>query len=261
MSACDSSIRVLCVEVNPSAKGLDLNDHVGPDARAVLDLLVERGCPMSIELAEEDEIGDSVEAVYEAGVFRFYNLIANTNEAADHFKISNADVILAIDKSFLTGVRSESGTRWLVVRDLKWDAFDSSMILPFSQPNRRGESRTGVGLKRQVTEIVKNGHLPVSFGIEDVRRRLKELGWEEGKNYSASSLPSVLGRLEDERVIQLDKIGRMENRIWSVRGRRVAEVLAPSPKTVSNHLDEMVENISDILVSRIKERAKEKLGL
>lgn len=261
MSACDSSIRVLCVEVDPSMKGLDLNDHVGDDARAVLDLLVERGCPMSVELAEEDEIGEGVEAVYEAGTFRFYNLLWNTNEAADHFKVLNTDLILAINKSFLTGVRSESGNRWLIVQDSKWDSFDPDKLSAFAKSNRRGENRVGVGLKRQVTEIVKNGHLPVSFTIEDVRRRLKEFGWTEGEKFAASSLPSVLGRLEDERVIQLDKIGRMEDRVWSVRGRRVAQSVVPSVKTVEGKLDDMVESISDILVSRIKERAKEKLGL
>jgi hypothetical protein len=267
MPACDSSIRVLCVEVDPKIKGLDLNDHVGGDARAVLDLLVESECPMTVEVAGEDEVGGGVEAVYESGVFRFYNLIVNTTEASQHFGIRVSDVGLAIDKGLLTGVRSEGNFRWMVLKDSKWDAFKKESLDSYTRPERRNVERSGVGLKRQVTEIVKKGQVPAAgFTVADVRKALSALGWEIGQNYAASSLPSVLSRLESEKLVRLEKIGRMENRVWSVTGKRVSSSVvsasvAPSPKAIGGRIDEMVESLSDIVVERVRDRAKQKLGL
>jgi hypothetical protein len=127
--------------------------------------------------------------------------------------------------------------------------------------------RSGVGLKRQVTEIVKKGQVPAAgFTVADVRKALSALGWEIGQNYAASSLPSVLSRLESEKLVRLEKIGRMENRVWSVTGKRVSSSVvsasvAPSPKAIGGRIDEMVESLSDIVVERVRDRAKQKLGL
>lgn len=261
MPRCDASRYVLCVRVPSALEGVvDLKDHSGADARAVLDVLVSKGCRMDVEEAEEDEAGDAQEGVWDGERFRFYNFLASTGDISDSLKVDPNEVVKAIDRCGLTGTKTPNGFYRLVVMDEKARRADAQAIKDLASLKSPKKYR-GRGLKRMMAEAIDKGFIPASFGFEDIKKGLVSMNWRVGVHYSEKSIVSAVGDLISEGHVTLKRDGMVKDRVWCASSGKVAASVSPTPHTVMGQMEEMVERLADLVASKVEQRAKEKLGL
>lgn len=261
MPRCDASRYAVTVRLPSKLKGVvDLKDHKGQDARAVLDVLVSEGCKMETKCLEENEIGPDQEAVWDGERFTFYNFLANTNEVGERLSLPLVEVVKALDCHVLTGTTTPNGHYRLVLKDEKHDNCDVSN-LKVVVTARKPKKYRGRGLKKMVFDAIGKGSLPSSFGVKEVERFLASVNWRAGVHYSEKSVLSAITDLSEEGHVTLQKDGMVKDRVWSVTARQVSVAVTPSRQSLGGHIDQIVENLAEDIVNRAKERAKEMLGL
>lgn len=271
MPHCDASKYAFCVRV-PSdlPKGVvDLKDHVGADARAVLDILISRGCEGKVQNVDDDEIGDKQEAVWDGEQFIFYNFFASTVDVAnrlnadrgDQPKADAGDIVFAADQGLLTCTKTPNGFFRLILKDEKHDAITFKRVKDRPPVVRSGRKIRGRGLKKMVWKAIQSGHIPNSFGVKEVKKGLLALNWREGNHYSEKSVLSAIVDLETEGQVFLKSGGMVKDRVWGVTTSQVSSTVLPSPKTVSGQIDHIVESLAGEIAARAEKRAKEMLGL
>lgn len=291
MPRCDASEYMLKVKVPNGLQGVvDQKDHKGEDARALLEVLISRKAEMEAvlvndaldEIRLEDEppgrrVVKSGEARWIApvkgipnGAFYFNNYLANTGEVADRLGVEARDVVKGIDTGLLTGVRSHTGHFRIVVKDRLHDLITKEALME----NRIKEGKVkGRGLTAKILRTIEKGIIPsAGFSAEDVIEGLKKVGWEQHKDYAKTSLPSALKNLEYNKSIVIVRDGQFGVRLWShadnaptkIAGNvapSIASKVAPSANAVRNMMDELVDKISDDMVTLVEKRTREKLGL
>lgn len=261
MPRCNASQYVLCIRVPSALEGVvDLKDHVGDDARAVLDVLVSKGCRMEVDEAGEGEGGGGQEAVWDGQRFRFYNFLANTGDISDSLKVDPNEVVKAIDRGGLTGAKSPNGFYRLVVMDDKARRIDAQSIKELVSLKSPKKYR-GRGLKKIMAEAIGRGLIPSSFGVDEIKKGLLSMNWKAGVHYSEKSIVSAVDDLTSEGLVTLDRDGMVKDRVWGVTSGQISKAVAPGVQSVGGQLDEMVERLADMVASRVEQRAKEKLGL
>lgn len=266
MPRCDASRYALTVHLPAKLKGVvDLKDHKGLDARAVLDVLVSEGCKLETKVLDDDEVGSDPEAVWDGESFTFYNFLSNTNEAGSKFSLPLVDIVKAIDRKVLTGVTTPNGHYRLVVRDERHDNCDVATLKTVIASHEPKKYR-GRGLKRMVSMAISEGLLPSQFCVKDVERVLLSKNWRVGNHYSNKSILSALCDLVDEGLLILQKDGMVKNRVWGIVGstpsvNQVASTVAPSPSTVGGRVDQIVHELAGEIAERARRMAKEMLGI
>lgn len=265
MPRCDASRYALIVNLPAKLKGVvDLKDHKGLDARAVLDVLVSEGCKLETKAVDDDEVGSDLEAVWDGECFAFYNFLSNTSEAGAKFSLPLSVIVKAIDRKVLTGVTTPNGHYRLVVRDERYENCDVAALKTMVSTHEPKKYR-GRGLKRMVSVAISEGLLPSQFCVKDVERFLLSKNWRVGNHYSDKSILSALCALVDEGNLTLKRDGMVKNRVWGIveshTSPSVASTVVPAPRTVSGQIDQIVESLAGEIASRAEKRAKEMLGL
>lgn len=272
MARCNVSDLVLLVNVGPYADDLSLNgsdlDNQN-EAKATLDLLVERGCEMEVVLERgSHEENSDPHAVYSAkdGEIRFYNFLINTGEVADRLGVEPKHIVRCIDSGVLSGVKTMNDAYHLVVKDTRHDTITSKEALAAKGKIVKKKRVKGRGLRDLLIKIISQNGLPRIFGVDEIKKALYGQGWVLGRNYADTSIPSALRNLEADGVVRLSKDGMVKDRRWTLTSSvnsapSVAASVAPAPHTVGGKIQGIVEELSDFIVDRAKERAMEKLGL
>jgi len=268
MRPFDGSIRVLVVKPKSSVE-LRRRAISGEKVTKALDSLMGASCPMTVELG--DAAGIEPYATYKDGSFRFYNCLSSTGETASSFGVETSDIIGCINHGLLSYLKDYNGYFWLIVKDSKFTSINRDRIV------HRGPLKlnngTARGLNKKIRSLVEMKMLSKEFSLEELKSVLSKENWDD--KCDIASLRNVLNNLVKDDFLRVLGTGRLKNRCWNkaihrgVKGiasvhrgvKGIASAVSPSEDTVSGIFSELVEKFSDMLVNRVSERAKEKLGV
>lgn len=264
MARCNASLYAVTVRLPAKLKGVvDLKDHKGADARAVLDLIVSSGCSMQAKELDEDEAGTEMEAVWDGTCFTFYNFLANTSEVGERLSVPLTDIVKALDRKVLTGLTSPNGHYRLVLKDEKHDDCDPA-TLKEAVSVRMPKKYPGRGLKKMLDASMLDGSIPPTFGVREVKDALLAKNWRVGVHYSDSSIPSAITELTEEGKVVLQRDGMWKDRVWSVTARQAAAAVAPpAPKPQASQIskfEQKARELAEKLMARAEEIAAEMMG-
>jgi hypothetical protein len=115
------------------------------------------------------------------------------------------------------------------------------------------------GLKKAIWDVLDKGLAPSSFGVAEIKKGLGSKGWTHGVHYDTNSMVHAINDLVVEGCVVLKNksSGKVKERVWSYTNGQVSSALAPT----QSKIDEIVEELSDEVVSRVRQRAKQKLGV
>lgn len=269
MPKCDASNYILKVTVPDGLQGVvDHKDHRGDESKALLETLLDKGSKIEAVLCNSvmpNRKFRNREAVWVSpedsnttrGAFLFADMLCNTTSISDRLRVERDNVVAAIDRGLLRGLKSHSGFFRLIVKDKLYDTITKDMILGI-----KSESKIDVrgrGLTSMAREAIRQGLLPNDFSRDDLISALEKMGWKKNRDYAPSSIPGVLQVLGAESIISIKKNGPSGKRIWTLK--QASATVAPRLSTVSKAVEDIVERFSDEIVVLVESRAKEKLGL
>lgn len=114
------------------------------------------------------------------------------------------------------------------------------------------------GLKKAVWDVLDKGLAPPVFGVAEIKKGLNSKGWVHGVQYDTNSMVHAIKDLIVEGCVAwVVNVPRNADKVWSYTPAHVSSLLNPCTGTV----DKMIEELSDEIVSRVRQRAKEKLGI
>lgn len=241
---------------------VEMKELVGADATAMLNLLVSEGC--RLDVVEFDYVPEGDYDIPWAGpegsdILEFRNVFANTGEVAEALSLKPSEVVSMIDEGKLKGLKTPNGFYRLVLKDEKYDLVlgGDSPVSAAKQPRKI----RGRGLKRMLWDALKEGLVPSSFRVSDIKKGLQEKNWRAGVHYSPSSIVSAVHDLILEGCVVVERDGSVKDRVWSYTPEQASSALSPSRSTVGAMKDQMVEDLAGEIVAQAKQRARELLGL
>jgi hypothetical protein len=114
------------------------------------------------------------------------------------------------------------------------------------------------GLKKAIKVVLDKGLSPPSFGVDEIQKGLSVEGWAYEVDYNMNSMVHAIKDLIVDGVVAWKKnVKNNTDKVWSYTSGQVSSSLIP----LQGSLDKMVEDLADEVVSRVRQRAREKLGL